>query len=417
MKYLSNLLKILVVLSAFSSSAFGIGQEGEYPGVVQLIITDGQGSIITSASAVFVASDQLSTAAHVLRSVKSPIAEHLFFVDPKTKELVAITQILQLDLKYDQAILKVENYKSDKIYPLETRTEVKNIVVVGFPKASFKIISGHVLNQFDFFTNIVFSHFEETTGMSGGAVLNQQTDRLVGVLVRGLSFSSYVKFVSAKRVDELLLKPPLDCIFEDCYHQEKERLKQLADANDPIAQYALAFMYRDDEGNEEAYFHEMERSANNNFMPAKYILADLWRERGYELEATYLYMEAAEAGIVGANHELGFFYYDKGDMEAALSRFQKASERGFTLSEYMEGMMCYYGYGMENEESDFICAADKIERAAEKTFPAAELQIGMMYLKGEGVEQDETKGILWIERSAAQDWEPAIEVLKELNHE
>ena len=72
---------------------------------------------------------------------------------------------------------------------------------------------------------------------------------------------------------------------------------------------------------------------------------------------------------------------------------------------------------MENEESDFICAADKIERAAEKTLPAAELQIGMMYLKGEGVEQDETKGILWIERSAAQDWEPAIEALKELNHE
>lgn len=427
MKSLLNLLKILIILFVFFSSAFGVGQEEEYPevaklitedysGVVQLIITDGRGSIISSASAVFIASDQLSTAAHVLRAIKSPIEKHLFFVDPKTKNHIAVTQILQLDLKYDQAILKVENYKSDSVYPLETETAPENIVVVGFPEADFKIVSGHILNQFDFFTNIVFSYFGEATGMSGGAVLNQRTGRLIGVLVRGLSFNSYVQLVSAERVKQLLLSFPLDCVYEDCYQIEKDRLKSLADANDPIAQYALAFLYRDEaEGEGEAFFNEMKRSAENNFALAKYILADLWQMKGNESEAVRLYIEAAETGIVGAGYQLGILHLDKGDMEGAFSRFQRASERGFTLSEYIEGMMCYYGDGMENEERDFVCAADKIKKAAEKTLPPAELQLGIMYLKGEGVEQDETTGMLWIERSAARGWGPAIEALKELN--
>ena len=236
MKCVLNFLKILVVLSVFSSYAFGIGQGEEYPevikliteeysGVVQLIITDGQGSIIASASAVFVTSDQLATAAHVLRKVKSPIEKHLFFVDPKTRELVAITQILQLDLKYDQAVLKVENYKSDKVYPIEIGTEVEDIVAVGFPKADLKIVSGHTLSQFGFFTNIVFSYFGKVTGMSGGAVLNKRTGRLVGVLVRGLSFASYVQFVSVERVNQLLARPPISCVYEDCYQKERDRFK------------------------------------------------------------------------------------------------------------------------------------------------------------------------------------------------
>ena len=414
MKYFLNLLKILFIVSIFSSFAFGIEREGKYPGVVQLITTDGEGSIIASASAVFVTFNQLATAAHVLRDVESPIEKHLFFVDPRTKELVAVTQILQLDLTYDQAILKVENYKSDEVYPIETGTEVENIVVVGFPKTDFEVVSGHVLNQFDFFTNAVFSYFGEAIGMSGGAVLNQMTGRLAGVLVRGLSFNSYIQFVSAERINQLLSRPLLDCVYEICYEREKERLKLLADADDPVAQYALAFLYRD-EGNEEAYFHEIEKSAGNGFVPAKYILADFLKTKGNESEAVRLYEEAANAGIVGADYELGFLHQEKGDMEAALSRFQRASERGFTLSEYMEGIMCYYGYGMK--ERDFTCAADKIEKAAIKALPPAELHIGMMYLKGEGVEQDEATGMFWIERSAAQAWKPAIDTLKTLERE
>ncbi len=410
-------LKIIFIFSFFLFTTFSYGSEdrNQYPGVVELITTDDSKHIIGQGSAVFTKPDTLVTAAHVIHDLNDNVEKNLFFIDPKTKKKIFIKKISHLDLKYDLAVLKTDDYRSNTYYPIQPKklNNLSNISLIGFPDGNFRFIRGHVLSQFDFFMEAGISK-EVHGGFSGGAVFQSDTNKLTGIIVRHLGVSSYIQYVSASKIRQLLSQKPLNCTFKKCVENQLNTLISEAKNNDAIAQYSLSIWYKNNKQNQES-LHWLKQAFNNKLPVATFSLGlEYFLGKNVEQdieEAMDLYKISAQQGFIPAQHRVGkisLFGIINLDIAVnykdAFDYIGMAANNHYTPSEYLFGMMFYLGKGVK---TDYDEAARWIIKAADKEYARAQLQLGLMHLYGHGVEEDIDQAKLWINRAAEQGLQEA----------
>ena len=217
------------------------------------------------------------------------------------------------------------------------------------------------------------------------------------------------------------------------------QLRTKAEADDPVAQFELAWAYEQGEGVEQSY-EEAEKwyrkAADQGHANAQYNLG-VFYERGrgvvqsYE-EAVKWYRKAADQGYADAQYNLGRCYCrgegveqsyeeavkwfrraaDQGDADAqcylgvcyfrgdgvsrsyeeAIKLYRKAAEQGNVVAQWNLGVSHEYGRGVPQDWEE---AAVWYERAAERGYAMAQKQMTKCYREGLGVPVDEEKAIYW----------------------
>ena len=320
-----------------------------------------------------------------------------------------------MDLKYDLAVLKTDNYRSKNYYPVQADKikDLSNIHLIGFPERSFRFVKGHILSQFDFFMEAGFSK-EVNGGFSGGAVFQSDTNKLAGIIIRHLGVSSYIQYISVSKIEQLLSQKPLNCTFKKCIENQLNTLISKAQNNDAIAQYSLSIWYKNNKQNQES-LHWLKQAFDNKLPVAGFSLGleyFLGKNIEQDIErAMDLYKISAQQGFIPAQHRVGkISLFGIKSMNIAVNYkdafdyIGMAANNHYTPSEYLFGMMFYLGKGTK---TDYDEAAHWIKRAAHKEYSRAQLQLGLMHLYGHGVEEDADQAKLWINRAAQQGLQEA----------
>lgn len=138
------------------------------------------------------------------------------------------------------------------------------------------------------------------------------------------------------------------------------RLRTLAAAGDPTAEYEVGVRYADGHAGiadpaTAAYW--LERAARQNYAPAQYRLAALFQAGGgvpRDLEtARRWYERASLLGHLGAMHNLAVMYADGAlggqDYRQASAWFRRAAERGLTDSQVNLGVLLSLGLGVKQD--------------------------------------------------------------------
>ena len=416
-------ISAIFVLSLYVTSSYGSEDHSQYTGIVQLIIIDDSSSSlgVHRGSAVFIASNTLITAAHIITKLSNNTKENIFFIDSKTKEKVFITKILHLDLKYDLAVLKTGSYYSNTYYPLSpNKTEIlSKISLIGFPDSNFCVVKGYVLNQFDFFMNTNISEeLPSYGGFSGGAVFQSNTNKLAGIIIRYLGISSYIQYISASKIKQLLSQKPLNCVFKECIADQLDALLLKAQNNDTIAQYSLSHWYKNKNQNQKS-LHWLNQAFHNKFPMAGFSLGvEYFLGENVEKDierAIELYKISAQQGFIPAQYRIGhisLFGIENMNIpinyKDAFDYISMAANNHHTISEYLLGMIFYFGLG---REKDYIESAYWIKRAAYKKYPRAQMQLGIMHLHGYGVAEDIAQAWFLINQAAQQGSQEAKMIL------
>ncbi len=106
--------------------------------------------------------------------------------------------------------------------------------------------------------------------------------------------------------------------------------------------------------------------------------------------------EAAEAGDIEAQNELGNCYYNgdgvEQDYKKAAYWYGKSAESGNAIPEYNLGLLYEYGDGVEQDSAK---AAEWYRKSAEQGYERAQYKIGYCYYTGNGVEQDYEQAYDW----------------------
>lgn len=166
-------------------------------------------------------------------------------------------------------------------------------------------------------------------------------------------------------------------------------------------------------------------------------------------KALYYYKKAADKGIEGANGAFAILYYlqaedkdadifieyvSKGkslddsdaylaagfayndgvlvpqDYNLAFRYFQKSYELGNDIALYCLARSFFYGYGTpQNDNKAFLY----FKLSAELGNPDSQYYLAECYRYGYGTIQSREKAMEWYQKSAEQDWDEAIEALKE----
>ena len=372
--------------------------KNNYNGVVQL-----KGPWI-SATAVFVTPDTLVTAAHVITNIKGSLKENLFFIDPKTGKQVHITNIHQLDLKYDIAVLKTAHYRSDVFYPpaLHPAHRLQAVTAVGFKQKEHKAIAGHVLFQSDLFVDIGGAFINMAYGFSGGPVFNSNTGELIGIVLSQIKKIPYVRTLSSKKIVELLSLEPLSCDWEYCVKQELENLRVKA-LRDPLSAFRLSRWHRT-QGNNILSNRLLNRAAKQGVPAAQFVYAEKYSNESVDDEkALRYYVASAKQGFLPAYGALSGICLDRyldgkiTDVDC-FDMLELTAYSGYAPVEFSYGMMFFLGIGVDG---DYATAVEFIEKAVAQGYLAAKIQLGLMYYAGEGVEQNKDRGLFLI-RSAAE---------------
>lgn len=197
-----------------------------------------------------------------------------------------------------------------------------------------------------------------------------------------------------------------DITFEEMAQTNFQRLIEIANQNNPQAQFELGKFYsRKEEYAKAAKWYE--KAAINGYVQAQYILGDMY-EKGCGVEENYeksveWYQKASDAGHADAQNDLGWMYINgygvEQDYKKALSLFRSAAKQGHAKAHRHIGVMYDNGLGVSK---DHVEAAKWYKIAAEKNNPTAQAFLGDMYLKGEGVEQNDVFAYQWSKRAADQ---------------
>ena len=96
--------------------------------------------------------------------------------------------------------------------------------------------------------------------------------------------------------------------------------------------------------------------------------------------------------------------YDAGEYEDALMLLQPLLEAGDSDAQFLMGLMCYYGRGVEASPED---AAGWFRQAAEQGDMIAQYNLGFLYQSGDGVEQSNEMAVRYYRMSAEQGYDSA----------
>ncbi|MCC6414508.1 MAG: sel1 repeat family protein, partial [Opitutaceae bacterium] len=96
----------------------------------------------------------------------------------------------------------------------------------------------------------------------------------------------------------------------------------------------------------------------------------------------------------------------KTNLPEALKRFERAVELGNVEAKFHLGMAKYQGQQVTQDRAGGI---NLISESAEGDFPLAQFTLGKGLLKGDvGLEADPKRGLAWLEKAAAQDWQMTV---------
>lgn len=189
-----------------------------YSGIVKLIIENEKGQ----GTGFFVNPNTISTAAHVAN--KGP----LYFIEPFTGDPV-FTEVLEIDEKYDLALLQTINYESEHFYSIGF-TEIDSfeqayeqfkvfhlgdlqkgdfVTIAGFPHGSFNIVMGTIIKTPTFplvsITGKIDRQMSTFFGISGAPVFSKDSS-VIGVATSGDAGNNtmFIGFTPIERVRYLV---------------------------------------------------------------------------------------------------------------------------------------------------------------------------------------------------------------------
>ena len=137
---------------------------------------------------------------------------------------------------------------------------------------------------------------------------------------------------------------------------------------------------------------------------AKIILADPAAEQERFRTALEWLTEAAEAGLVHAQYELGKIYRDGRGVEKdallAAAWLTRAAEQGSDAASYALGALLLTGG--EGLAKDILSALNWLRRSAEDGNQYAQYQLGRLLLRGEDAPREIEEAVRWLTASAEQ---------------
>ena len=205
--------------------------------------------------------------------------------------------------------------------------------------------------------------------------------------------------------------PREPAIAEGLYKRVFSFVQASARAGLPIAQVALALLYRNGRGvlkddTKAAYWYR--EAANRNHPTAQFNLADmLYYAEGLSQdkeEAVLWYRRAARQGLSSAQFRLALMREDgegvPKDLSKALDWYKEAGNHGHAGAQLT--LMDIYYHGLIGAEQDKDQAFYWGLLAARQGRPGAQHNLGRLYEKGEGTEQNFSEAVHWYREAADQ---------------
>ncbi len=187
-----------------------------------------------------------------------------------------------------------------------------------------------------------------------------------------------------------------------------KKIQKEAKSNDAIGQYRLGVRYEKGlslEININNAIKWYQLSANQDFVPAQYILANIFYhgrigvEKNYE-ESVKWYKKAADNGNAASQDELALLYLDgkgvKQDPSEAVRLFLRAAVQNYATSQYNIGVMYLNGVGVQK---NFEEAAKWFRKSAEQGFANGQYNLAVCYSVGAGVPLNKEEAKKWFEKA------------------
>jgi len=191
------------------------------------------------------------------------------------------------------------------------------------------------------------------------------------------------------------------------------RLRKVAEAGDPAAQFLLGYAYQQGfgvpkDGMEMAVWYNKAGEARTAGAGASRPVTDL-------SHAMETYRKAADAGDIGAELYLALTYdLGQGVPHSAITAahwYSRAATAGSVAAGNNLAALYHNGDGMPRDDME---AARWYSHGAARGSATAQYCLGRLYLDGDGVRQDETTAAEWLEKAAQQGHAPAQVLLSEM---
>lgn len=160
-------------------------------------------------------------------------------------------------------------------------------------------------------------------------------------------------------------------------------------------------------------------------MQAQYALADIYAEKqGNAKAAVDWYRKAAVQGHAEAHYKLGAIYENGADgvksnaqesarlYRIAASEMDIFAQQGSADAQHVLAGMYQQGQGVKK---DLAMALRWWEKAALQGHVLAQLSLGRLYAQGNDVPRDNYQAAFWLDMAAAQGEQDAVALLDELN--
>ena len=312
----------------------------------------------------FISENKIVTNAHVIEKVKD--LEEITIVQEGNLRRLNANKIVSLSIRYDLALLEVDEVVSDFIILPENPLNSSNVYALGYPQDQFQEIRQTGVLTDDYFS----SDNSDLRGASGSPLFNE-AHQLVGVLYRG--GYNYTDFIDLETLNSFIKDESFLC--EDNVQKCFKSLRESFETNTQEV-----------------------KNGKDSFNISEYL-----RARGDLTRAKWWIEKAVQQGYAPAQDNLAVMYF-KGDgraqdLQRAREWFERAVQQGYAPAQFNLALMYLEGEGVAQ---DWQIARELFERAAQQGFAPAQYNLALMYLEGEGVAQDWQIAREWYEKAAQQ---------------
>ncbi|MDT8383516.1 MAG: tetratricopeptide repeat protein [Gammaproteobacteria bacterium] len=213
------------------------------------------------------------------------------------------------------------------------------------------------------------------------------------------------------------------------YTEAQQAFAQAADAGNTGAEHMLMRLFSENKiyakNVDQETLKWTRKAAEKGVMQAQYALADIYAEKqGDAKAAVEWYRKAAEQGHAEAYYKLGGLYERgaegvKADAQESVRLYQIAAsemdvfaQKGSADAQHVLAGMYQQGQGVKK---DVAMALRWWEKAALQGHALAQLSLGRLYAQGEdGVQRDTHQATFWLNLAAAQGEPGAVALLDEM---
>ncbi len=375
-------------------------------------------SSLSYGTAFAIDSNLFVTNFHVLYPMlkNSDSIKKIILQQESNSSILRVNRLVRVSALYDLAIFetkeKVTNYlsiKEDLPNPLE------KLFVWGYPGREFKKIKKTGDFAVDNFQYTFPVNYFKINGASGSPVLNKH-EQVVAIIISAVG--NLLSAVKAHYLKKLFVGDiGLDCSVSSsltiCMDKEMESFREIAKQGLPAIQYNLAIVYsRMKNMDFELSFHLFQKSSDQGYAPAQYMLA-MMHYKGETVKqdlslAFHLFQKSSDQGYAPAQYMLAMMHYKgetvKQDLSLAFHLFQKSSDQGYAPAQYMLAMMHYKG---EAVKQDLSLAFHLFQESSDQGYAPAQYMLAMMHYGGQGTEggsPDFIQALYWYKQAAVQGY-------------